>query len=143
MPSEGVVDTLRKVHCSLRPGGLLLDVHPQPQPSPIEVRTGAGTTDLGQLEYSPDFISTMSNAVEALASLDRDGTFRNEREEEFLLQHHFESLAEWQDYMAKEAQYYLPPDATMIETIGREMATVGAELVIRAWVRASRFRRLG
>ncbi len=137
------MDALRKVHRSLRPGGLLLDVHPQPQPSPFEVRTGAGATDLGQLEYSPDFIRTMSNADEALVSLDQDGTFRNEREEEFLLLHHFESLAEWQDYMAKEAQYYLTPDATMIETIGRGLATAGAELVLREWVRTSRFRRLG
>ena len=85
----------------------------------------------------------MSNADEAFASLDRDGTYRNERQKEFLLLHHFESLAGWQDYMAKEAQYYLPPDATMIETIGRGLATAGAELVLREWVRASRFRRLG
>ena len=91
------------MHRSLRPGGLLLDVHPQPQPSPIEIRTGAGTTDLGQLEDSPGLIGTMSNADEALASLDRDGTFRNEREEEFLLLHHFESLTEWQDYIEGSA----------------------------------------
>ncbi len=142
MPSEGVVDALRKVHRSLRPGGLLLDVHPQPKPSPIEVRTGAGTTDLGQLEYSPGFIGTMSNADEALASLDRDGTFRNEREVEFLLLHHFDSMAEWQDYMAKEAQYYLPPDAAMLETIAGGLASAGAELILSEWVRASRFRRL-
>ncbi len=45
--------------------------------------------------------------------------------------------------MAKEAQYYLPPDATMIETIGRGLATAGGELVLKEWVRASRFRRLG
>ena len=142
MPSEGVVDALRKVHRSLRPGGLLLDIHPQPQPSPIEVRTGAGTTDLGHLEYSPDFIGTMSNADEAMASLNRDGTFRNEREEEFLLLYHFESLVEWQDNMAKEAEYYVPPDATMIEAISRGLATAGAEMVLREWIRASRFRRL-
>ncbi len=69
------MDALRKVHRSLRPGGLLLDVHPQPKPSPIEVRTYARRTDLGQLEYSPDFIRTISSADEALASLDRGGTF--------------------------------------------------------------------
>ena len=132
-----------KVHRSLRPGGLLLNVQPQPQPSPIEVRTGAGTTDLGQVVYSPGFIHTMSKADDALASLDRGGAFRNEREERFLLLHHFESLAEWQDYMAKDAEYYVPPDATMIETIGRALATPGSELVLREWVRASRFRRLG
>ena len=143
MPAEGVVDALRKVHRSLRPGGLLLDVHPQTQPLPIEVRTGAGVTDLGQLEYSRGFIDTMSNAEAALASLDRDGTFRNEREEKFRLLHYFASLAEWQDYMAVEAPYYLPPDATMIESIGRELATAGAELVLRESVRASRFRRVG
>ena len=143
MPPEGVVYALRKVHRSLRSGDLLLDVHPQPQPSPFEVRTGVGTTDLGQLEYSPDFIRTMSNADEALASLDRDGTFRKERQEEFLLLHHFESLAEWQDYMAKEAQYYVQPNATMIEAIGRELATAGAELVLKEWVRANRSRRVG
>ena len=141
MPSEAVVDALRKVHRSLRLGGLMLDVHPQPQPLPIEVRTEAGTSDLGQLEYSPSFIDTMSNADEAPASLDRDGTFRNERKVEFLFLHHFESLAEWQDYMTKEAQYYLPPVTTMIETIGRGRATAGADLVLRERTQASRFRR--
>ena len=122
---------------------MLLDVHPQPKPSPIEVRTGPGTTDLGQLEYSPDFIDTMSNADEALVSLERHGTFSNEREENFLLAHHFESLAEWEDYMAKEAEYYLPPDTAMIETIGQQLSTAGTELVLMEWVRASRFRRVG
>ncbi len=121
----------------------MLDVHPLPKPSPIEVLTGSGTTDLGQLEYGADFLGTMSAADEALASLARGGAFTNEREEEFLLRHHFDSFADWQDYMAKEAEYYLPPDATMIETIGRGMATAGAELVIMEWVRASRFMRLG
>ena len=142
MPSEGVVDALRKVHRSLRPDGLLLDVHPQPQPSSIEVRTGAGTTDLGQLEYSPGFIRTISNADGALASLERAGTFRNEREVEFMLLRHFESLAEWREYMAKEVQYYVSPDATASEAISRGLATAGSELVIREWARASRFGRL-
>ena len=142
MPSEGLVDALRKVHRSLRRGGLLLDVRPQPQPLPIEVRTGAGPTDLGQLEHSPGFIRTMSNADRALASLERDGTCRNEREVEFLLLRHFESLAEWQEYMVKEAQYYVSLDATVSEAIGRRLATAGSELVLREWVRASRFRRL-
>ena len=131
------------MHRSLRPGGVLLNVHPQPQPSPIQVRTDAGEEDLGQLEYSPDFIFTMSKADTALASLERDGTFRKERKGEFLLLHHFESLAEWKDYMVKEADYYVPPDATMIEAIGRGLATAGAELVLREWVLASRFRRSG
>ena len=142
MPSEGVVDALRKVHRSLRPNGLLLDVHPQLQPSSIEVRKDAGTADLGQLEYSPGFIRTMSNADGALASLERDGSFRNEREVEFLLLRHFESLAEWQEYMAKEAQYYVSPDATVSEAIGQGLATAGSELVLRERARASRFRRL-
>ena len=107
------------------------------------MQTGSGTIDLGHLEYGADFISNMSTADDALASLARGGTFTNEREEEFLLRHHFDSFADWQDYMDKEAEYYLPPDATMIEAIGRGMATDGAELVLKEWVRASWFRRLG
>ena len=107
------------------------------------MRTGAGATDLGQLEYSPGFVRAMSNADEALASLDREGTFRSEREEEFLLLHYFESLAEWHDYMGKEEEYYLRPDATIIEAIGRGLETSGAQLVLREWVQATRFRRLG
>ena len=142
MPSEGVVDALRKVHRSLRRGGLLLDVRPQPQPSPIEVRTSAGTTDLGQLEDSPGFIRTRSNADRALVSLEADGTFKNEREVEFLLLRHFASLAEWRDYMAKEAQYYVSPDSAVSEAIARGLAAAGSELILREWVRAARFRRL-
>jgi hypothetical protein len=131
------------VHRSLRSGGLLLDVHPQPKPSPIEVQAGSSTIDLGQLEYGADFVGNMSTAEEVLASLVRGGAFTSEREEEFLLRHHFDSLADWQDYMEKEAEYYLQPDATMIEAIGRGMATAGAEIVLKEWVRASRLRRLG
>lgn len=143
MPSEGVVDALKKVHRSLRPGGLLLDVHPQARLSPLELRTGAYATDLGHLEYGPDFIQTLSNSDEVLASLDQGGTFRNERDEEFLLLHHFESFAKWQEFMAQEAEYYVPPDSTMIEKIGQGLFLKGAELVLKEWVRASRFRRLG
>ena len=131
------------MHRSLRTGGLLLDVHPQPRPSPIELRSGACATDLGQLEYGPDFIQTLSNSDDVLASLDRDGTFRNESNEEFLLLHHFESFADWQEFMAQEAEYYVPPDSTMIQMIGRRLLSKGAELVLEEWVRASRFTRLG
>ena len=143
MPSEGVVDALERVHRSLRPGGLLLDVHPQALPSPLELHTNAYATDLGHLEYGPDVIQTLSNSDEVLASLDQGGTFRNERDEEFLLLHHFESFAEWQDFMAQEAEYYVPPDSTMIEKIGQGLLLKGAELVLKEWVGASRFRRLG
>ena len=142
MPSEGVVDALRKVHRSLRGDGLLLDVHPQPRPPSIELRTGAGTTDLGPLAYSADFIRTLSHADGALVSLEQDGTFRNEREVEFSFPRHFKSLSAWREYLAKEAQYYVPPDATMSDAIGRALATAGTELVVREWARARRFARL-
>ena len=131
------------MHRSQRPGGLLLNVHPQPRPCPIEVQTGTGTSDIGQLVYTPAFTDTISKADEAFVSLDRDGIFRNERHEEFLLLHHFASLLEWQEYMAKEGHYYLPPAAAMSETINRRLAITGAELVLREWIQASRFRRLG
>ena len=66
MPTEGVVDALKKLQRSLRPGGVLLDLHPEPRLNPVTVRTSAGTTGAGVLGYSESFIETIAAADEAL-----------------------------------------------------------------------------
>ena len=141
MPIEGVVDALWKVHRSLRPDGLLLDVHPQPRPTPIEVRTGAGSASIGRLEYSPGFVQTNSTANDALALLGREGAFVNDKKMVFEILHYMDSVADWQTYLTTEAQYYVPPDETLIESIHSILDRTAGEIILREFIEATRFRR--
>ena len=141
MPTEGVVDALWKIHRSLGPGGLLLDVHPQPRPTRIEVRTSAGSASVGSLDYSSDLVQTISAANQALASLGREGAFVNEQNVEFEVLHHLDSIADWQTYMTTEAQYYVPPDRALIELIEGLLEGKRGEIILGEFVEATRFRR--
>ena len=142
MPTEGVVDSLTTIHRSLRPGGVLLDVHPEPRPNPIEVRTSVGSTSMGSLYYSSGFVQTISAASEALASLCREGAFLNEQKVEFEVLIHLDSVADWQTYLATEAQYYVLPDQALIESIHRLLDREGREIILRYFMEATRYRRL-
>ena len=140
MPSEGVVDTLRNVHRSLRSGSTLLDVRPQPRPTPVEVRTSLGSTSVGSLEYSPSFVQAISAANDALVSLGREGAFVNEQNVEFEVLHYLNSIADWQTYMTTEAQYYVQPEA-LLESIQGLLDRTAGEIILREFIEATRFRR--
>ncbi len=125
----------------MRPDGLLLDVHPQPRPTTIEVRTGAGSASVGRLDYSAEFVQTISTATDALSLLGREGAFVNEQKMEFETLRYLNSVADWQTYMTVEAQYYVPPDKTLIESIHRLLDRTAGEIILRESIEATRFRR--
>ena len=143
MPPESVVDALRKVHRTLRPGGVLLDIHPITELSRLEVRTSSGVDRLGDLTWSSDFSRTISNAEQSLAALNREGVFLHERAEEFRIMRHFATVAEWQDFMAKETPYYVPLDETLAEAIHQVLSPGNADLTLSEPGRASKFIRSG
>ena len=143
MPSEGVVDALWKVQRALRPGGVLLDVHPPPQTVHIEVRASTGFAPVGRLEYSSSFAQTIAADDEALASFHRQGGFLNEQKLDFARLHYLDSIADWETYMATWGQYFVPPDDPLIETIHGLFGSTEAPIILREWIRATRFRRAG
>jgi len=102
---------------------------------------GAGTTSIGRLEYSPGFVQTISTANDALALLGREGAFVNDQKMEFELLHYINSIADWQTYLTTEAQYHVPPDETLIESIHSLLDRTAGEIILRELIEATRFRR--
>ena len=97
---------------------------------------------MGTLDYSPGFIQTISTANQAFASLMREGAYVSEQKVEFEVFHYLDSIADWQTYMATEAQYYVPPDRALVESIQNLLDGTGGEIILREFVEATRFRRL-
>ena len=116
-------------------------MHPEPRINPIEVRTSAGTSRVGVLEYSASFIQTIAAANGALGAREGEGAFVRERQTEFEVLIHFDSAAQWQTYLETQAQYYVPPDEGMLRSIDRQLDRAPGEVVMAEWVRATRFRR--
>ena len=90
------MDALRKRHRSLRPDGVLLDLHPEPRLNPVEVRTSGGTTRVGALEYSESFVENIAAANRSLAALEDEGAFVREQQTEFEVRNYLDSVAAWQ-----------------------------------------------
>ena len=122
---------------------MLLDLHPEPRLNPVEVRTSAGTTRVGALEYSASFIQTIAAANRAFDLLDGEGAFVREQQTEFEVRNYLDSFAAWQTYLETEAQYYVPPDEAMLRSIGGALDGGPGEIVLAEWIRATRFRRSG
>jgi SAM-dependent methyltransferase len=85
---EGVGDALRRIHRALRPGGVLLDVHPRPEPVGYEVRTGGRAVPVGE-NRAPQAIEKVPRARAALAAAIAGGWFVRERRASFTFARHF------------------------------------------------------
>lgn len=136
-----MVHALRQIHQSLTPGGVLLDVHPEPVNSQIEVRQGDRVHDLGEIDQREDH-REIEDARSRLGLLVDQELFGPEATDYFELREHHDSLASWQEKWARE-EYRLFAPPGMLEAAEELLATGGGELVIREQVRATRLRRLG
>ncbi len=118
-------------------------MHPEPRLNPVEVRTGAGTTGVGALEYSASFIRTIAAANRSLAALEGEGAFVREQQVEYEVVSHFYPVAEWQAYLEAEAAYYVPPDEAMLGSINAALDQAPGDIALGEWIRATRYRRAG
>jgi hypothetical protein len=127
------------VHRSLRPGGRLLDVHPEPAHPRIEVRLGDRLIQAGQADDTT-FIDIVLAAREALASVIEAGLFVRERETTFEVRRHFDSVDAWLAYNAEMSDAPVISEALIART--RELLSrEPGELRVRRRLRASRLRR--
>ncbi len=120
---------LRRIHASLVPDGLLVDIHPVRPPAVFE----AGGADLGALDET-EFRETVDRSEEALARSVADGLFSLEAEVFFDWREHFDSTAE-----AIEAAEEWEGAAIPAEVRERVQAA-GGPVTIRERVVARRFR---
>lgn len=134
-----MVHALRQIHRSLAPDGILLDVHPQPVSSRIEIWQDSGTHDLGEIDQEEDN-REIEDARAQLELLVEEGLFAPEAAEFFELHEHYDSVASWEEkWAAENYRLFAPPG--MFESATR-LLSEGGELVIREQVRATRLRRV-
>jgi len=137
---EGVVHALRRIHRSLRPEGVLLDLHPEPEGAGLEVWKGGRVDHLGHVDQEDD----IRDILEARARMDQvegDGWYVTERQKFFDLLAHFPGAEDWLEYQAREG-YSGAVSAELIATADRLLAAGGGEFVVREPIRASVLKRL-
>jgi hypothetical protein len=133
------VRALRNIHSALRPGGLLLDIHPEPKHPWLVAQVDARTIPVGQLDESFR-IGTVRSARAALQSLVDDGLFVFECETTFTFTYHFADVDSWLGHMAGQwASAGIPAD--MAERASSLLATGEGELRIPREIHAARLHR--
>jgi SAM-dependent methyltransferase len=137
---EGVVHALRRIHRSLQPEGVLLDLHPQPEPAGVEVWQGGRVERLGHLDQEEDMIDIFE-ARDRLDLVEEDGWYVTERRRFFDLLSHFPSAEDWLEYQAREEYTGVASDELLASAI-RLLSTRDGEFVVREPIRGSLLKRL-
>jgi len=140
MGFEGMVHALEITHGLLKPGGLLIDIHPTGEQPRVEAHVDGEVYLAGYLDELDDF-EEYFKADEALAQVTRRGLFLMEREGSFTFLYHAATITELADFIAAE----WPDSVLHEETIEQARGLMGEpadgrEIVVREHVRIARFR---
>ncbi|MGB7860894.1 MAG: hypothetical protein WBM90_10395 [Acidimicrobiia bacterium] len=134
------MDALSRIYDCLRADGMLLDIHPQPENSQIEIWQDGLIHRLGEIDQGEDH-KEIEAAREYLRSFQRRGLFSTEQRATFELLEHHPSVESWQDRWAGEG-YRLVAEPRLLHSATALLGSGGGELVIREPVRATSLRRL-
>jgi hypothetical protein len=137
---DGVVHALKKLHTALRPLGVLLDIHPEPQHADIEIRRAAQTIAVGQVDQTQD-IGEITSAQAALDQVVAEGFFALERELTFEYVRHFDSVETWLAYRAQRKSTGIVAAETLAQSRAL-LAQEPGELCVRGRVRAARYHKV-
>ena len=139
IPSEGVADALDQLHRSLRPNGVVLDVHPRPEHSRVEVWVDGKSTECGNLNES-SLIQSINATQLNLASAIWDGYLVHEETRHFEFLYHFDSVDACESYLAEEWRD-CEVDPALMSRARELLANKEGETVIREPMQAARLRR--
>jgi hypothetical protein len=151
MEYAGMVHALEEIHRLVKPTGILIDIHPVAEPSPIEIHQGEKAERVGDLSVR-QWCSDYQHADEALTEIKQRGLFMVEREGMFNSLTYYDSAAEmrtdWKetiDKFAKDAQSIdeSVPHAEAMAARAEELmqaAGSGAELIVGERVHISRLK---
>jgi hypothetical protein len=130
------------MHAALRPGGQLLDLHPDAVHSPVEVDAGGTIVPLGHLDDTLH-IHDVHDALAARQVVLDTGQFVLEREIRFTFITHFDSVESWLRFTAEHAQKSVIP--AELAARARELLPPGSagEVRILRQTYAARLRRSG
>ena len=131
---------LRRIHRSLRPEGVLLDLHPQPEHAGVEVWQGGRIERLGNVGQEED-IRDILEARDRLDLVEEEGWYVTERRRFFDLLSHFGSTEDWLEYQEREG-YTGVVTEELLASANRLLANGKGEFVVREPIRASQLKRL-
>ena len=127
----------------LKREGLLIDIHPNGEPPPIEVHVDGEVLLAGQLEETNDVLECFE-ADGALADVTARGLFTLEREGLFTFMTHAPTITALVDHLDAEwSDPVLPEQAFERAVVLMGEPGAGREIVLRETVRISRYRSSG
>ena len=127
------------MHGWLRPGGLLLDIRPGPEPAVVEARGPRGHETVGPVR-DPTHPARVAAARRALEELVAAGYYRRRRRELFAFLYHFDSAEAWRAYLA-EWWATAEVDDEDVARVAAALARTGGEVLVRERVRATAYAR--
>jgi hypothetical protein len=133
------VNVLHKVHRWLRPGGRMLDMHPEPEDARVEIRDGDRLTFVGPY-VRPAIYQNILAARDALDGMVGEGLFAQERSATFEVAYHFDSVDAWLAYRVERGTS-TELDPTLLARARRILGETAGELLIREQMRATRYRQ--
>jgi hypothetical protein len=141
MPPERMVHALETVHSLIKPGGLLIDIHPGPDKAWVEVRVNGKDYFLDVVEETDNYIE-YRQANEALAEIVKRGPFSVEEPGKFIFIIHADSMNQMREFLSANWK-----DAILNDTLdgkAREYFSKAAEsfeILIRQEILITTFKR--
>ena len=117
----------------------MLDIHPQPDHSRVEIHLGDRHVSLGRHDET-EFLEDIHAARNALSSVVEGGYFAFEEERVFEFLYHFNSVDECETYMDEHKWGKL--EAPIVARAKDFLTQNGGEVVLREPIRAARLRRM-
>ena len=142
MPQAGMVHALHYIHQLLKPGGLLIDIHPTNELATLEVRVGQQITPAGWIYEWDDYIE-YEWADSALQRAINVQWFELERSGVFNFAWYADSMAELREYLTEEWHDTLIDEVTFMRA--QELLSTtehDREVIVREAIKIARYRKL-
>ena len=131
---------LGRIHRVLHPGGVLLDMHPEPENSRIEIWREGHIEHLGQVNQDQDALEILE-ARTHLAEVERRGWFTTGERQFFDLLGHYRTVDDWLDWW-NEQGWTFSVEQELLDTARDLLGAGDGELVLRETIRATALTRL-
>lgn len=131
---------LRQLHKALKLGGLLLDIHPQPEDPRVVLVHPEGAVTIGAIDWTVDN-QEIRDARKRLARVVREGFFRLESRRWFDLAAYHESVEAWLSRREERGQTSPIPEE-VLRRARTELRPGEGRLAVVERVRASALRRV-
>lgn len=132
---------LQHIHRWLRPDGVLLDLHPEPEQPVVEAIVGTDHSYLGRIDTT-SLVGNIHRARETLRSIVREGWFAVERSAVFDFVSHFPSVDDWLRHREERRSTSIVDPAIVARARELLSESTSGELRVSERLLATRLRRV-